>query len=75
MFRAQLSFAILKSLDTAVRDYLVPFRSLKLASLSYCSDCLFNLTRAPKISYRRYIRHFPPARGLISGLEQGCGRT
>ena len=75
IFRAQLSFAILKNFDTAVRDYLVPFRSLNLASLSYCSDCSFNLIRAPKSSCRGYIRRFPPARGLISGMERGCDRA
>ena len=52
LFRAQLSFAILKNLDTATRrrDYLVPFRGLKLASLSHCSDCVSDLTRTPKSS-------------------------
>ena len=50
LFRAQLSIAILKILDTARRDDLVPFRGLILASLSHCSDCLSDLTRTPKSS-------------------------
>lgn len=50
LFRAQLSIAILKNLDTARRDYLVPFRGLILASLFHCSDCLSDLTRTPKSS-------------------------